>query len=308
MQWPHSSWGPQQEVQAHGPLSAAVRPGVSVPVTRGPAWGWKPVWRQISHTGLWHHTSTHGPFPETVWVFSQRGGWLLTTWAMGAENKESGTTRAWVCTGSHMPAPPPPCYLQGTRHLQKGTVSKSFRNIMRQETTLAVILASLAFTGLCLSFSALPLLLGLRISLSLSILQSSKHVDSLQTFLYACLWMGHFISCNQPSHTPWAFCVVFCLLLQAQVNSVHDFTQASHLLKLRQTWGHWQDTGLTALFPVQQVPLGGGGTGGDHGALNVPDGLFNRQKGISQTVCGAGRPTAAGPFSLVTNLADLSLQ
>lgn len=58
---------------------------------------------------------------------------------------------------------------------------------MRQETTLAVILASLAFTGLCLSFSALPLLLGLRISLSLSILQSSKHVDSLQTFLYACL-------------------------------------------------------------------------------------------------------------------------
>ena len=58
---------------------------------------------------------------------------------------------------------------------------------MRQDTTLAVILASLAFAGLCLSFSALPLLLGLRISLSLSILQSSKRVDSLQTFLYACL-------------------------------------------------------------------------------------------------------------------------
>lgn len=76
----------------------------------------------------------------------------------------------------------PPCYPRGTHHLRKGTVSESFRSIRRQETTLAVILASPAFTGLCLSFSALPLLVGLRITLSLSILQSSKCADSLQTF------------------------------------------------------------------------------------------------------------------------------
>lgn len=137
---------------------------------------------------------------------------------------------------------------------------------------------------------------------------SSKCVDSLQTFFYACLWTGHFILCSQPSHTPRAFCVVFCLLRRARVHSGHGLTQASHLLELRQTWGHQQDTGLTTLFPVQRVTLCGGGPGGDHGALNVPDGLFNRQRGISQTVCRAGRPTAVGPFSLVTNLADLSLQ
>ena len=76
----------------------------------------------------------------------------------------------------------PPCYPRGTHHLQKGKVSESFWSIRRQETTLAVVLASPAFIGLCLSFSALPLLVRLRITLSLSILQSSKCADYLQTF------------------------------------------------------------------------------------------------------------------------------
>lgn len=111
VQWPHSSCGPRQEVQAHGPSSAAVRPGVSVPVTRGPAWGWRPVWRRISHTGLWHHTSTHGPSQrlcgcvhETAAGFSQHEQWGLRTRSLAPRGHEC----VLAATRQH-PHPPAIC-------------------------------------------------------------------------------------------------------------------------------------------------------------------------------------------------------
>ena len=205
---------------------------------------------------------------DCVGVFTTRR-LASRTWAMGTENKESGTTWAWVCPGGHTPVPPspcyprgthhppaihgahitlllstghtsppairgahitlllsmrhtsPPCYPRGTHHLQKGKVSESFWSIRRQETTLAVVLASPAFTGLCLSFSALPLLVRLRITLSLSILQSSKCADYLQTFfmpvceldtssrvtsqaIHQALSVLFSVFCSTGSFSPWS--------------------------------------------------------------------------------------------------------
>ena len=180
-------------------------------------------WLVAPHFHMW-------AFPETVWVCSQPGGWLLAheqwglrTRSLAPHGHECVLAATRQCPhppairgahitpllsaghtsprcyprGTHHPAAihgahitpllsaghtSPCCYPWGTHHLQKGKVSESFWSIRRQETTLAVVLASPAFTGLCLSFSALPLLVRLRITLSLSILQSSKCADSLQTF------------------------------------------------------------------------------------------------------------------------------